>query len=229
MADLMIGETTMTTAVAPVMTGSASLKNVALSNPAATASKSKIPTEKSDKSKNLRNRAVNGMLGIKEDRDGSIIPDGAEVIDDKTIDDAGLTSTTPELPANAPKAPATGKDNLISTLGALVAPDVTPTKLEIIDFTRIPGFSAGSSPRTAVDTVLARPAQPAQPEAPVAPAQPSPTTVQQPAPVTAESFVGLLNAGSSDGMGESLLRMPLQDHKVSDGKALMDVMKRFIR
>src|SRR5512137_182879 len=113
----MLGEMTNTGDISPVMTGSQ-----VISNPAATGAKRRIPTTTPEKTKKLRNRVVDGIMGrLKEDRDGAVIPSDAEEVKSFDMNDHGLDLKQPEIPGQKIKNPYSGEEPLILPAASLVA------------------------------------------------------------------------------------------------------------
>jgi hypothetical protein len=151
LAKQLMGETMGTTTgdIAPVMTGAS-----VISNPPATAAKRKIPTMKPDKLKKMRNRVVDGLMGIKEDRDGAVIPNDAKEVQTIEQNDHGLNLDTPKIPGQKIRNPYSGEEPLILPAASLVAPDVTPKGIFPLDPSQLPGADQGKAP---VETPLAPP------------------------------------------------------------------------
>jgi hypothetical protein len=143
LAKRLIGETTTTGDVAPVMTGSAML-----SNPAATAARRRIPTASPDKQRKFRSRVVSGIIGqLKEDsRDGSVIPADAKELTTLDTHDAGLPTKEPKIPGEKIKNPYSGDEPLILPAASLVAPDVTPEALWPLDPSQVVSADQGQAP-----------------------------------------------------------------------------------
>jgi hypothetical protein len=188
----MIGETTTTGDVAPVMTGAP-----ILSNPAATASKRRVPTGKPGKQKpsNLKKRSrTAGKLIGEDSRDGYVIPDDAKEIDTMDVSSDGLANVDkPELPGEKIKNPYSGEEPLILPAASLVAPDVTPKAISPLDPSQLPGADRGVPPQAAAPA----PAAPATPaatgaESPVVDLMLGKSPAQPAAPVSAESAMSRL-------------------------------------
>ena len=158
LAKLMMGESsgmTGTADVAPVMTGAA-----VISNPSATSAKRRIPTMKPEKLRKLRNRVVDGLMGVKEDRDGSVIPSDAQEIQTIEQSSHGLNIDTPQIPGQKIRNPYSGEEPLILPAASLVAPDVTPEGIFPLDPAQLPGADQGSEP---VEAPLGQPSGAASP------------------------------------------------------------------
>lgn len=238
-----MGETTDTGSIAPVMTGSA-----VISNPGATAAKRRIPTEKPEKTRKLRNRVVDGIMGrLKEDRDGEVIPSDAKEVKSFDMNDHGLDLKNPEIPGQKIKNPYSGEEPLILPAASLVAPDVTPEAVHPLDPTQIPGADRGTKPAAtpapppqaapepgaapaqaspALDILMGRPAQPQEPSAPTTP------------PISAESALSSLPgipspsavaAGAASGTAALSVGQPMPDHKANDGgKTILEAFSKFV-
>lgn len=125
----------MSSDIAPVMTGA-----TVVSNPNATSARRKIPTSV-DRSK--RRRPVDD---IKEDRDGHVIPSDAEDLQSFDMQDYGMELEKPALPDRKIKNPYSGDEPLIQPSASLVAPDITPEAVQMIDPSQLPGADRGSAP-----------------------------------------------------------------------------------
>lgn len=236
-----LGETTDVGSIAPVMTGA-----TVISNPGATAAKRRIPTEKPDKLKKMRNRVVDGIMGrLKEDRDGAVIPSDAKEIRSFDLNDHGLDMKQPEIPGQKIKNPYSGEEPLILPAASLVAPDVTPKAIYPIDPTQLPGADRGRKPAAALtpDNVQSSPTQaPSSPALdvligrPAAPGSVAPATP----PISAESALASLPGipshsqvvvSDSPVLGAALLSSgnPMPDHVANDGgKTILEAFSRFV-
>lgn len=238
-----MGETTSTSDIAPVMTGSA-----VLSNPAATGAKRRIPTTTPEKQKKLRNRVVDGIMGrLKEDRDGAVIPSDAEEVKSFDMNDHGLDLKNPEIPGQKIKNPYSGEEPLILPTASLVAPDVTPEAIHPLDPSQIPGADKGSKPAS-----TPAPAPASAGSAPGAPATASPALdilmgrspgSQEPSapttpPISAESALSHLPGipapsavATSGATGTALLStgQPMPDHVANDGgRTILEAFSKFV-
>lgn len=240
LAKRMIGEMTTAGSVPPVLAGAP-----LLSNPQATAAKRRIPLEKPDTKKRAKahNRVVDGMIGhLKEDsRDGFVIPDDAkEVTSLEVTADAtpGLGLSRPKVPGAKIKNPYSGEEPLILPTASLVAPDVTPEALTLLDPSQLPGADRGSAPGVAspvtsppasspvLNTVLGKP--------PTAPALSTESAMSRlPGIPSTDQFTSTENVAETvvAGItGEAVLRQgqEMPEHKVTAPTQVMSAFSRFV-
>ncbi|MGV0949165.1 MAG: hypothetical protein ACOYB3_00740 [Azonexus sp.] len=233
-----MGEMTDTGDIAPVMTGSQ-----VISNPGATGAKRRIPTATPDKTKKLRNRVVDGIMGrLREDRDGEVIPSDAKEVKSFDMNDHGLDLKQPEIPGQKIKNPYSGDEPLILPTASLVAPDVTPEAIHPLDPSQLPGADRGGKP-----TSTPAPSQYGGPGASHAPAQASPAldilmgkpVGQEPsAPTTPpmesalSSLPGIPSPAAVASPGGQVLmaaNQPMPDHTPNDGcKTILEAFSRFV-
>ena len=253
-AQMLIGKknlSEMTTAgdVAPVMTGAP-----ILSNPSATAAQRRIPTEKPDKQRKLRNRVAAGIVGqVKEDsRDGFVIPDDAKEVTKLELAGDGLTAVkTPDVPGQKIKNPYSGEEPLILPAASLVAPDVTPEAIFPLDPSQLPGGDRGQPPAAApaqtqrpvlpghsvpppepnavVDLMLGRPNTPQQAAPPMEPAMSAESALSRLPGVPSPTAVALEETAgqSSVVLAAEQPGTPMPEHKEGNSRAIMDAFRRF--
>ena len=108
------------------------------------------PSDGKKLKKSNRSRVVSGIIGrIKEDDEGTVIPNDAQEVDSLVTSVSVVAAETPNLPDQ--NKPTTvhkpgDKEPLISPAAALVAPDVTPDALKPLDPSQIPGADLGRAP-----------------------------------------------------------------------------------
>jgi hypothetical protein len=213
-----------------------------LVSPNATGAKRRIPTMKPEQKRKMRNRVVDGMMGIREDRDGAVIPSDAKEVQVVDMNDHGLNLKDPKIPGQKIKNPYSGEEPLILPAASLVAPDVTPEAIHPIDPTQLPGADRGRKPAStpaaptgypggsqpsaasspAMDILMGKPAGP-EPSAPTTPPIPMESAlghlpgIPSPAAVAAPSGSALIGANQ-----------PMPDHQASDGRSVLEAFSKFV-
>lgn len=246
LAKKLMGESTTTGDIAPVETGAP-----LLSNPSATGAKRRIPTMKPNDKKKLRNRMVDRLVGIKEDRDGSVIPDDAKEVQTIEKSDHGLNLDTPEIPGQKIRNPYSGEEPLILPAASLVAPDVTPEGLFPLDPSQLPGADQGKAPQgpaatapatpgaaggdAALKVLLGKPAAPAAsgiagptPDLATTSDKMSTESVNLPPGIPSPAQVAAADAPVASGNALLATNQPMPDHEQADIKGVMEAYSRFI-
>ena len=246
----LMGESTTTGDIAPVETGAP-----LLSNPSATGAKRKIPTMNPNDKKKLRNRMVDQLMGIKEDRDGSVIPDDAKEVQTVEKSDHGLNLDVPKIPGEKIRNPYSGEEPLILPAASLVAPDVTPEGIFPLDPAQLPGADQGKAPAApvgppagappastghegdaALKVLLGKPAAPAA-SGIAGPTPASATTSDKMSTESAMSHLpgiptpGAVAAATTPGAtGDALLSadQPMPDHQQAGIEGVMETYSKFI-
>lgn len=245
LAKMLIGEMTSTGDIAPVEVGAPQI-----SNPPATAAKRRIPAMKPNKLKKIRNRMVDGLMGIREDRDGAVIPDDAKEV--QTIDNAdhGLNLDTPQIPGQKIRNPYSGDEPLILPAASLVAPDVTPEGIFPLDPSQLPGADQGTAPAAppmtthgsspTVDVLLGKTSSPASAGFPASnpgmPVSPAASTADRMSTESALSHLpGIPSPAAATAVtavtGDALLGInsPMPDPQGSgDIRGIMETFSRFV-
>ena len=208
---------------------------------------------KPDAKKKIRNRMVDQLMGLKEDRDGSVIPDDAKEIKTLEKSDHGLNLDAPEIPGQKIRNPYSGEEPLILPAASLVAPDVTPEGIFPLDPSQLPGADQGRAPAAplapaasgnvpppangdaALKVLLGKPAAPAASGI----AGPTPASATTSDKMSTESAMahlpgiptpGAVAAATTSVSGDSLLspNQPMPDHQETDIKGVMETYSRFI-
>lgn len=202
-------------------------------------------SETAKKAAKVRSSSViAGILGMTESEDEGIIPKDAKPFDTFSTQQIPGLKEAPKLDNTTPSEPASVAnahgEQLIPPTAALVAPDVTPNVLQLIDPSQVPAppappvppapverplppTGAPTAPQPALDTILGRQNPAPQPPQATAP------------PVTAEAFVQALHPLEvKSKIAEALV--PAMDggadmpkHVEGDGKAIYNAFRQFTK
>ncbi len=203
---------------------------------------------KDEEEKELQNKAakvrsssvVAGILGMTENEEEGIIPQDAKPFDTFSTQQIPGMQEPPKLDNAKPSEPSVTNihgEELIPPTAALVAPDVTPNVLQLVDPSQVPAPPVSAPPPGPAPAVGSAPPQPTS--APGAEGaldtilgrqNPAP----QPAPVSVESFQQTITdpVVRKQKIAEALV--PAKDggrdmpkHVEGDGKAILNAFRQF--
>jgi hypothetical protein len=186
---------------------------------------------------------VAGILGMSESDEEGIIPPEAKPFDTFTTQQIPGMKEAPKLEGSTPSEPSVANshgEQLIPPTAALVAPDVTPNVLALIDPSQVPAPPAPPVPPAPVE----RPAPPTgavppQPALDTILGRQNPAAEVQPPPGTVESFQAAINPAASPVMAKIKIAEALTPasagggdmpaHQEGDGKTIYNAFRQFNR
>ncbi len=186
---------------------------------------------------------VAGILGMSESDEEGIIPPEAKPFDTYYTQQIPGMKEAPKLDAAAPAEPTTANSNgeqLIPPTAALVAPDVTPNVLALIDPSQVPAPPAPPVPPVSQAPVAPPPgAAPPQPALDTILGRQNPAAEVQPPPGTMESFQAAITPAASPVVAKIKIAEALTPasagggempaHQEGDGKAVYSAFRQFNR
>lgn len=186
---------------------------------------------------------IAGILGMSESDEEGIIPPEAKPFDTFSTQQIPGMKEAPKLDGSAPAEPSMANSNgeqLIPPTAALVAPDVTPNILALVDPSQVPAPPAPpAGPAPIERPVPPSGAAPNQPALDTILGRQNPAADVQPPPGMVESFQAAINPAASPVMAKIKIAEALTPasagggdmpaHQEGDGRAVYSAFRQFNR